>query len=357
MSYWDSGKRFVPKREGRGSGDYEFFELSLAQGPTAIGVTGQNRLIDFIGTAWLLLLDLDMELRLFRQAATVGEWDEVTVDLPPVFAAPLPAGARRVSFCFDQSARVVVAYEYEADVYLTRWDAPTNQYVQNVTIDGVDPFVVFDAVWYQFIPNSDVLLFYLSLDRERVLCRVQREIFSIERLIHDYGVPVVMDRVVRVPLRYEVLVSDAAGEPLESGGERVALISDPYPYLGDDLLEVAGVQFGSVAQAVTVRYFEQDDNALDSAFALGNSVAAVATRYFAVEEEPQQVLGVISLGASVAAVVVRYLAVEEEPQQVLGVMSLGNDVVAVLVRVLRVEDDGPFEGAVSLGGVVRASTV
>jgi hypothetical protein len=237
--YWDGGKRFVPKREGRGTGDYEFFELSLAQGPTAIGVTGQNRLIDFIGTAWLLLLDLDMQLRLFRQGA-VGEWTEVTTLLPPVFDAPLPAGARRVSFAFDQSARVVVAYEYDGLIYLTRWNAETSAYVQNVAFAGVDPVVIFDAVWSFDIPDSDVLLFYLTTDRTQILCRVQRELYSIARSIHDYGEPTVLDRVVRVPVRYEVLASDEAGEPYTDGVQRMALISEPYPYLAESLLGAGG---------------------------------------------------------------------------------------------------------------------
>jgi len=354
VTYWDGGKRFVPRRALRGTKPYDYFELSLAQGPVAIGVTGQNRLLDFIGTAWLLLLDFDMQLRLFRRGAAVDEWEEITANLPPVFNAPLPEGSRRVSFAFDQSARVIVAYQLDGVVRVTRWDATISQYVQGPDFSGVDPFVVFDAVWYQFVPQSDVLLFYLSPDRQRVLCRVQREIYSVERLIHDYGAPVVMDRVIRIPLRYEVLVSDEAGDPIEVGGDRVALVSDPYPYLGSDLLDNLNVEPGPIVQAVTQVYYAQDDDAFAGGVTIGD-MAAVATRQLYVAE-PEEFFGTIALGNEAIATVVRYLAVEEENQVLLGAVSIG-DAVATLVRVLRFEEDGPFYGAVTLGGVVRATTV
>ena len=224
-----SFQRFTPKQGTRGTQEYVYFELSMAQGPVAIGVTGQNRLIDFIGRAWLLLLAEDMTLHLFRQLATVGQWEEVTANLPPVFSAPLPEGSRRVSFAFDQAARVNVAYERNGFVYLTRWDATASQYVQNVAFAGVDPNIIFDAVWMQWVPDSDVLLFYLSTDRTRLMCRVQRELYSVAREIHEYSAPVVFDRVVRAPLRYEAFASDAAGDPLLVGGDGVAVISDLYP--------------------------------------------------------------------------------------------------------------------------------
>ena len=239
-------KRFVPKRGTRGTAEYLYFELSMAQGPRAIGDTGENELLDFIGTAWLLLLTEDMNLHLFRQDATVGEWTEITTALPPVFDSPLPATARRVTFAFDQSARVIVVYEDDGLCYVTRWDAPTNQYVQNVTFAGHDPVVVFDATWAYDIPVSDVLLFHLSTDRERLVCRVQRELFNIENELHDYAQPVVLDRVTRLPLRYQALASDAVGDPLASGATRVALTSDFYPYPYLTLVSADGEAYGAM---------------------------------------------------------------------------------------------------------------
>lgn len=208
---------------------YRFAELFPVLGPVAIGVTGQNRLQDLIGTQWVLEMRRDRTLRLYRREGY--GWVRVTGGLPPVFASPLPEGARRVTMAFDQSARVVIAYELAGMVYLTRWDPSTNQYVQNVTISGHDPVVVFDATWSYDVADSDVLLFYLTPDREQVMARVQRELYATPHLIDDQGDVRVMDRVVRLPLQYMVLLSDEHGIPLvDEDGVRVALISHPYPY-------------------------------------------------------------------------------------------------------------------------------
>src|SRR5690606_20539269 len=144
-----------------------FAELATAPGPQVIGVTGDNSFDTLFGREWLLEWSVeDDTLRLYQESAThPGEWERVTSPLPPVFDEPLPATARRVSFAFDQSARMIVAVEDEGVVKVTRWDPSANQYVQNVSFDGHDPFVAMDATWVGRIPDSDVLLFYLSPDR------------------------------------------------------------------------------------------------------------------------------------------------------------------------------------------------
>lgn len=201
-----------------------FAELFLAPGPHRIGETSDNSYDALFGRNWLLVWDRDSgELQLFQEAA--GEWVRVVEDLPPVFDAPAPVGSRRWSLTFDQAARVILAYEdAEGVVRVTRWDASQNEYVQNVTFAGADPVVVMDASWRYLVPDSDVLLFYLSPDRTRVLCRVQRDVYGTEHLIWDYGHPVILDRVIALPYRYQVLVSDSTGVPLPS-----ALVSEQYP--------------------------------------------------------------------------------------------------------------------------------
>ncbi len=210
--------------------DSQYWEVFLALGPNAIGDTRENRLLDLIGRVWLMVWDReDSFLRVFRREEG-GEWTPVTALLPPLFADAQPSSRRRFSFAFDQSARVIVAYEEADEVFLTRWDPAINQYVQNVTFAGHDPVVVFDATWAYYIPVSDVLLFYLSPDRTKLMCRVQRDLYAVEYELHDYGQPVVLDRVTRLPLRYQMLASDAAGEPLADSGQRVGLLSGLYPY-------------------------------------------------------------------------------------------------------------------------------
>src|SRR5690606_31558708 len=102
----------------------------------------------------------DLKLHAYQEDAEVrGVWHEITSPLPPVFDEPLPATARRVSFTFDQSARMVVALEDEGVIKVTRWDPSAGQYVQNVSFSGTDPYLAMDATWARYVPGSDVLLF------------------------------------------------------------------------------------------------------------------------------------------------------------------------------------------------------
>lgn len=216
--------RFRPTISDRVPSGTHFAELYLSPGPEHIGVTGDNSYAVMYGFDWLLIWDRDDGMLHLWQERD-GVWVEVVDDLPPVFASPAPVGSRRWSLAFDQSARVILAYEDATGVVrVTRWEPSSNSYVQNVTFAGVDPCVVIDASWSLAIPGSDVLLFYLSPDRQRVLCRVQRDVYGTEYEIWDYGAPVILDRVIALPYRYQVLVSASDGSPLPD-----ALVSALYP--------------------------------------------------------------------------------------------------------------------------------
>lgn len=217
---------FRPKVSERVPSRTWFAELATAPGPQVIGQTGDNSYDTLFGREWLLEWSVeDDKLRLYQESLPhPGEWERVLSPLPPIFDAPLPATSRRVTFCFDQSARIIVAYEHEGIVKVTRWDANLNQYLQNVSFTGADPYLAMDATWVRYIPGSDVLLFYLSSDRQKVMCRVQRETYAVEHELYAYDAPVILDRAYQLPWRYQVLLADAAGEPLDH-----ALISGQYP--------------------------------------------------------------------------------------------------------------------------------
>ena len=244
----------------RGTEGYRYAELFLALGPQAIGDTGENTLDDLIGRVWALVLTRERRLELYQRAADASTWTRVTELLPPLFEQAQPEGRRRFSIAFDQSSRAIVAYEEAETVYLTRWDTSENEYIQNVTIPGVDPITALDATWSYNVSDSDVLLFYLSPDRTRLLARIQRQLFAIEVELHDYGAPVVLDRVTRLPLRYQVLASDEAGDPLEDAGARVGLLSDLYPVPASETLAAFGAPDLARYELDTV--VEEADNGL-----------------------------------------------------------------------------------------------
>lgn len=219
--------------------------LAWSPGPPAIGDTGDNSPGHMMGSTWLLQVCPDGSWVLYREDR--GRLEVVPFDDPP---DPVTATARHVSLCFDQSARVVLAWEDQGIIKVRRWDPSQNEYIENVSFAGCDPVVVFDAEWSLDLPQSDVLLFYLSPDRERVLCRVQRDIYAVEHEIWDYETPVILDRVIATPLRYQVLVSDATGTPLPE-----MLLSALYPYLAfDSLTAVAAGPSAGEYELVVLTY-------------------------------------------------------------------------------------------------------
>jgi hypothetical protein len=257
-------QRFTPRQSTRGTTEYVFFELALASGPQAIGVTGDNSYETLYGREYLLVWDdQDGFVKLYRETATLGEWDRITVGLPSqIFDVPLPDDVRHITFAFDQSARIIFVYEQAGLIFVTRWNPFTNAYVQNVSFAGVDPCLLMDAtvadprgfpsaadgwsvreayyagirVLFEWIPDgqlrtnaipdSDIVLFYLTPDRLQVKARVQRQLYATANDLWTFAEPVVLDRAVALSGKYQLLVSDAAGDKRND-----MLVSDDY--IGD----------------------------------------------------------------------------------------------------------------------------
>src|SRR5690606_28836224 len=108
--------------------------LAWSPGPPAIGDTGDNSPGHMMGTTWLLQVCPDGSWVLYRQDR--GRLEVVPFDDPP---DPVTATARHVSLCFDQSARVVLAWEDQGIIKVRRWDPTLNEYIENVSFSGVDP--------------------------------------------------------------------------------------------------------------------------------------------------------------------------------------------------------------------------
>lgn len=229
--------------------------LAWSAGPVAIGETGDNSLASLTGGNWLLQVCPDGSWVLYREQAgqlTVVPWD----DVPEMVSGT----ARHPSLAFDQSARVVLAWEDEGIIKVRRWDPGANEYVENVTFAGHDPVVVLDAVWSESVAGSDVLLFYLSTDREKLLCRVQRDVYAVEYELWGFEAATVLDGVVALPWRYEVLVSDGHGAVLDP-----LLVSHVYPVrVGDPLVSVFGPPRGGAYDLVVMQQFVEDD--IEAAF-------------------------------------------------------------------------------------------
>ncbi len=358
-------RRFLPTTSERG-GDTNRFELALAVGPNAIGVTGDNSYEALYGREWLLTMREDRLLRLYQESATTpGEWSEVTTALPSFFATPLSPDARQIALAFDQSARVVVVFEDAGLVKITRWDAITSAYVQNVTFGGHDPVIIIDAavadprgypepertayfdwgddwrVLFRWIPDgqirenavpdSDVVVFYLSSDRTTIRARVQRQLYGTVHTLFIFEAPIVLDQATAVFGRYQLLVSRADGVPhigpvtstpyidqfmlqhlhrdtvnaavapetirAENDSynaddddtltttvtpETIQATGDTYPAIDDDALDATVAP--ETIEAINDTYPENDDDALDATVA-PETIEAITTTVLATDDD------------------------------------------------------------------------
>ncbi len=214
--------KFKPQISRRGK--HFFAEIALARGPRQMAVTGSGSFGELFGYAWMAILDRgERRLRLFQlQVAgtpwAIGtdpagaEWVEVSVPALPHDTKEL----RHLGLAFDQSARHVVAYERAGEVWVRQWDPGSGQYVMRGPWPGVDPVLVMDAEANGYVPDSDVLLFHLALDREHVLMRAQRDGYDVEYQVEDLGEAGYLDQGFMASMRAHV-VGSLASAPTTTG--------------------------------------------------------------------------------------------------------------------------------------------
>jgi hypothetical protein len=238
---------------------------SWSAGPQQLATTGDGSFSTLFGAAWMAQVCPDGSWRLYQRTAPASLTGRVWDVTPPA----VPVDARHPTLAFDQAARPSLAWEQLDGIHLRVFDAPAGVYQFIGPIAGHDPALLMDAevanpadypdaeraafdagipvllewlpepAWRtNVIPDSDLVLFHLSADRERVIARAQRELFLTVHEIHDFEQPVVLDLATALHGHYQLHVSDQYGEPLPE-----SLISDPYlgeliinPRVGDVLV-------------------------------------------------------------------------------------------------------------------------
>lgn len=214
-------------------GSFWFPELALCKGPSSEGVTGGGTYFELFGYNWALSLDDSGQLHLSQEQA--GAWVEVTPLVPlPV----LSQTARHISLAFDQAARPVIAWEDTGQVWLRQWDVGTNSYLTRGPWPGRDPVLWMDATINGYIPDSDVLLYHLSLDATQVLQRIQRQVWNPATTVYSGSEPLWLDQATLLGFSFQLVGA-------KQSGEIFALRAAPYPVRWTEGL--AGVGFISPA--------------------------------------------------------------------------------------------------------------
>lgn len=198
-------------------GPYLFPELVLCKGPSAEGVTGSATYAELFGYSWALSMDDSGELHLSQQQGAA--W----VEIPPLTPLPvLPATARHIALAFDQAARPVIAWE-DSGIYLRRYDPGSSSYQNLGPFAGRDPVLFMDATVDGYIPDSDVLLYYLSADARAINQRVQRQVWATESQKYAGPDALFLDQATLLGFSFQVIAAK------QSNGEVVALRAAPYP--------------------------------------------------------------------------------------------------------------------------------
>ncbi len=207
------------------------FEFRYAYGPVTVGDPSDGSYQKLYSVPYAYYLDRDTNSgKLLRWDGS--NWVSVPSTLYP--QPPVPVDSiRHIAACFDQSARLTVAYEYNQNVYVYQYDPITSVYVVRGPFPGVDPVLIQDATVFYYPPDSDVLLFHLSVDRKTVLMRAQREQYTTAYTLYTLTTPAYLDQSVALPYQIELLGS------LSTLFDKTSLVlrSPTYPVY---LFEIAG---------------------------------------------------------------------------------------------------------------------
>jgi hypothetical protein len=211
----------IPPLDGTGFPNREF-ELRLIKGPIAIGEPGDGTYRELYSKDYLVFLDETGRLQVY--VSTGGAWAPVPEELYP--QPPHPGDQiRHIGACFDQAARLVLAYELNEQVYVYQWDPVTRQYVVRGPFPGVDPVIIQDGTIGFYPPDSDVLLLHLSTDRTRLIMRVQRQLYNTPHEVAVFPRPVLLDQANAFPY-YGQVVGSYVDSPENTG---FAVLTDTYP--------------------------------------------------------------------------------------------------------------------------------
>lgn len=214
-------------------------------GPLTLASVGDGSYQALFGALWRLTWDRKRGLILQQKQG--AHFVEVAPDAP---LPELPKQARKVGLAFDQAARPVVSYQIDESIYIRQWN-PLNAAYEYQTLTGTDPVILMDVAVHRRSEDSDVMVWFLSLDRLSLFSALQRDSYQspIQRAV--LSGPAWLDQVVALPYVVQVGLHDHQGT-------EVLLLSPPYTvHVADTLTaqaNVAGGEWDTILFSVTVQH-------------------------------------------------------------------------------------------------------
>lgn len=229
--------RFVPRFAGGRKGLLALYPGPIAEAVITHGLEHQG---------WALWIDPEGHWRLSSLASQPAENAPAPSHIADVPGMEIDA----ISLCFNQNARRVICWERSQTCTISFINPGPPEHEQRVSWPGVDPLIFFDGLLRDMAGGAptDIIVFYLSLDRRNVRWRMQVENYAIEHTWGTLPQPSSLDAIARFQHQIGLWFS-TQGEPRGAG----VLLSDPYPVLFDNSFALSvGIVSGTYIQVVVL---------------------------------------------------------------------------------------------------------
>ena len=274
-------------------GRARYAEIAITRGPRYLATTASGQYNDLYGYIWMAVADKkEGRIRIY-QAQRDGNPLVIGGDIMGAiwYEAAVPniehqiSDIRHISLAYDQAARYVLAYEVDGETYLQQWDALQQRYITRGPIAGRDPVLIADAVAGYYTPNSDVLLFHLSAERDVLYMRAQREQYAVAHVVQALAARAYLDQALALPYQIELIGS------FVDNADQTGLVmrTDLYPVRGIDDLGTAAASPPSAAvyyPVVVVSTLDTDDLGTAAASPPSAAIYAVAVVVLNLGEAP-----------------------------------------------------------------------
>jgi len=255
---------------------------------------------------------------------------------------------------FDQNGRPFACWEYQGEVWIYWHDPVAGSMQIDYVCDGRTPRARLDGKSRHQLPDSDIYLFYLNDDEDRMEYRIQRDRYDTAYATNLVDVSNVYLEVLAMARNYRLYIWLSEYLPENEGTHKPAyhLIwrhSAVYPYYFSEEVEILP---DTVTSAGHVFEFILWTLANEDAQLAGDDILTAVIREAMLQEGMDDILATLS-GDDILDSVLREAIIADELEEESAMLSGDNIEVGELVRRI-IEVTCPPEDAALLGDDITA---